>query len=239
MRILLSISALLLTVFLVQTGIGSMGPLAALSAISYGFSAFEIGLIGASHFVGFIAGCFLAPYLLFRVSHSRAFSFMAGLAVISVLLHPIFDYPIAWMILRIFIGFSVAGSYTAIESWLNSKLTNHNRSRFFSIYKMIDLAGGLISQALIISLMPGHYISFSIIAIIICLSFLPLALTTSVPPDIEIPDRIRPLLAFTISPLAATGAIIVGATSAAVRMVGPIFASFCLLNGNFLELLRG
>ena len=223
MRILLSISALLMTVFLVQTGIGSMGPLAALSAISYGFTPFEIGLIGAAHFFGFIGGCFLTPFLLFRVSHSRAFSAMAGLAVISVLLHPILDHAIAWMVLRIFIGFSVAGSYTAIESWLNSKLTNRNRSRFFSIYKMIDLAGALLSQALIISLMPGHYISFSIIAIVICLSFLPLALTTSVPPDIEVPTRIRPFLALNISPLAAIGAVIVGATSAAVRMVGPVF----------------
>lgn len=223
MRTLLSISALLVTVFLVQTGIGSMGPVAALSAIAYGFSPFEIGLIGAAHFVGFIAGCFLTPYLLFRVSHSRAFSAMAGLAVISVLLHPILNHALAWMILRVFIGFSVAGSYTAIESWLNSKLTQTNRSRFFSVYKLVDMAGGLLSQALIISLIPGTYLSFSIIAIVICLSFLPLALTKSVPPDIEVPTRFRPILAMEISPLAAVGAVIVGATSAAVRMVGPVF----------------
>ena len=50
-----------------------------------------------------------------------------------------------------------------------------------------------------------------------------MALTKSVPPDIEVPTRFRPTLAIQISPLAAVGAVIVGATSAAVRMVGPVF----------------
>ena len=58
MTTLLSISALLITVMLMQMGTGALGPLDTLSAIELGFSNIQIGIIGAAHFTGFIIGCF-------------------------------------------------------------------------------------------------------------------------------------------------------------------------------------
>ena len=58
MTTLLSISALLFTVMLMQMGTGDLGPLDTLSAIELGFSNIQIGIIGAAHFTGFIIGCF-------------------------------------------------------------------------------------------------------------------------------------------------------------------------------------
>lgn len=224
MRILLSLSALLVSVFFVQLGTGTLGPLDALSGITIGFSRTQIGLIGSAHFVGFIIGCFLSPLLVRRVGHARTFIFVAGMSIIGVLLHPLWQNVYFWMILRLFSGIAVAGSATVIESWLNAKLTNENRSRYFSYYRLFDMSGALVAQALIATLPPAQSWSYSVVAIFVCLSFLPLALTQSVQPTLPDHHRWRPLLAITISPMAVVAVLVVGATGAALRMIGPLFA---------------
>ena len=92
MTTLLSISALLITVLLMQMGTGALGPLDTISGIQLGFTTIEIGIIGAAHFTGFIIGCFGAPALVRRVGHARAYIVTVALSVIAILLHPIFLY---------------------------------------------------------------------------------------------------------------------------------------------------
>ena len=139
MTTLLSISALLITVLLMQMGTGALGPLDTLSGIELGFTTVEIGIIGAAHFTGFIIGCFGAPALVRRVGHARAYIVTVALSVIAILLHPIFPVFWAWCLFRVFAGLAIATSLTAIESWLNAKLTNKNRGRFFSLYRMMAI----------------------------------------------------------------------------------------------------
>lgn len=236
MRILISISALLLAVFLVQVSTGTLGPLDALSGLEIGFSRTQIGLIGSSHFVGFILGCFLSPLLVRRVGHARTFSFVTGLSIIGVLLHPLWENLFFWMVLRIFSGMAVAGASTVIESWLNAKLNNNNRSRYFSLYRVFDMSGALVAQALIATLPPAEAWAYSIVAIFLCLSFFPLALTKSVQPALPEHIKWRPFLAVQISPIAVAGVLVVGATGAAIRMVGPLFAYDSNLNATQIAL---
>ena len=96
MTTLLSISALLITVMLMQMGTGALGPLDTLSAIELRFSNIQIGIIGAAHFTGFIIGCFGAPALVRRVGHARAYIVTVALSITAVLLHPIFPTFWAW-----------------------------------------------------------------------------------------------------------------------------------------------
>ena len=224
MNSLLAISALLFTIFLMRAGSGALGPLDALSAIEMGFTSAQIGAVGGAHFIGFIIGCIISPPLVKRVGHARAYGVVASLAIMAVILHPVLPYFWAWCMLRIFNGIAIAGSFTAIESWLNAKLNNKNRVRYFSFYRTIDMVGGLIAQTMIIVLVPAHFISYTVIAVLICLSLLPLGLTQSVQPQMPEQERFRPVFAFQISPLAVIGVIVVGATSSVVRMIGPLFA---------------
>ena len=224
MTTLLSISALLMTVLLMQMGTGALGPLDTLSAIELGFTTTEIGVIGAAHFTGFIIGCFGAPALVRRVGHARAYIVTVALSVIAMLLHPIFPVFWAWCLFRVFTGLAIATSFTAIESWLNAKLTNKNRGRFFSLYRMMDMAGALVAQSLIAILIPVEHLSYMVLAIILCVSLLPLGLTKSVQPELPETGRLDPLFAIRISPLAVIGVLIVGATGSVIRMIGPLFA---------------
>lgn len=223
MRLIISLSALLLSVVFVQIGSGSLGPLDALSGITLGFSSTQIGYLGSAHFIGFFVGCVLSPYLVVQAGHARAFAVMAGVSTIAILLHPVNESVWFWCILRIFGGFAVAGAYTVIESWLQSKLTNKNRGTVFSIYRMVDMSGTLLSQLVIAGLAPAHYVSYNLVAMVACLSLIPISLTQATPPALPKAQKFRPLFAYTISPLAAIGIVVVGLTTSSFRMVAPVY----------------
>ena len=224
MMMLISFSALFLSVILIQIGSGSLGPLDALAGSGLGFTTSEIGLLGSAHFLGLLIGCLVNPYIIRRAGHARAFAVMASLSAISALLHPLVPTLYAWCLMRILTGFAIAGAYTVIESWLQAKLTNSTRGRVFSFYRVSDMLGTLLAQGLIAVLDPASYVAYNIVTIICCLSLLPLALTKSVPP--LLPERMpfRPHFAWQLSPLASIGVITAGLTNSSFRMVGPVYA---------------
>jgi len=224
MQILLSISALLVTIMLMQVGTTALGPLDVLSAVTLQFSNIQIGLMGASHFVGFLLGCLISPALIRRVGHARSYGVVVAASIVAVLLHPVIPHFMAWCVLRVVNGIAVASAYTAIESWLNAKLDRSNRAKFFSVYRVVDMTGGILAQSLIIFLEPAIYLSYSILAIFLTMSLLPLGLTRSVQPELPENQIFSPAFAFTVSPLAVMGVLIVGATGSAIRMIGPLFA---------------
>jgi len=224
MQILLSISALLVTIMLMQVGTTALAPLDVLSAVSLEFSTIQIGVMGASHFFGFLIGCLISPSLIRRVGHARSYGVVVAASIVAVLLHPVFPEFMVWCCLRAINGMAVASAYTAIESWLNAKLDQSNRAKFFSVYRIVDMSGALVAQSLIIFLEPAVYLSYTILAIFLSMSLLPLGLTRSVQPELPENQFFSPIFAFAVSPLAATGVLIVGATGSAVRMIGPLFA---------------
>jgi MFS family permease len=81
-----------------------------------------------------------------------------------------------------------------------------------------------MAQAMISFLIPTYFLSYSLLAILICLSLMPLGLTKTVQPAMPETQKIDVLFAFRISPLAALGVLVVGATGSALRMIGPLFA---------------
>jgi len=226
MKILLSLIALLASVLFVQLGSGSLGPLDALSGEILNFSSIEIGLIGSAHFLGFMIGCYLTPLLISRVGHSRTFASLASLGAISALAHMIFPEALWWIILRILSGMSVAGTYTVIEIWIQPKLNNQNRGKITGVYRLVDISGTLMAQAMIALLEPATFIAYNIIAVMCCLSILPLSLTTSLPPNIPHKIRLKPIMVFQFSPLAAYGVLVAGLSNSIFRTMGALYASY-------------
>lgn len=223
MRLILSFTALLLSVALLQLGVGGIAPLDALSGVMLGFTTTQIGLLGSAHFVGFFLGCWWAPRLMGGVGHSRAFAAFIAVGTIGTLAHMIVIEPYAWAIMRILTGFCVAGAYTIIESWLQAKVTNDTRGRAMGIYRVVDILGSLGAQLMIGVLEPAAYVSYNILAIFCCAALLPLALTRVPEPETPEAPRLRPGLAWERSPLGSAGVIVSGVTTAAFRMVGPVY----------------
>ena len=224
MRLLISFAALFLSVVLLQLGLGGVAPLDALSGVELGFTAGEIGLLGSAHFFGFFIGCWWAPRLMGQVGHSRAFAALTAAGTIGILAHMLVIHPLAWAILRMASGLAVAGCYTIIEAWLQAKLTNDTRGRAMGVYRVVDIVGSLGAQLLIGVLTPASYVSYNLLALLCCAALFPLVLTRAEAPRVGAAPRLRPMLAWERSPLAAAGVVVSGITGAAFRMVGPLYA---------------
>lgn len=223
MRLLISFAALFLSVLLLQLSSGGVGPLDALSGLALNFTRQEIGLLGSAHFLGFFIGCWWAPRLMGSVGHSRAFAAFTAAGAIGLLAHMLILDAYAWAVMRIASGLCVAGCYTVIEAWLQAKVTNETRGRTMGVYRIIDMTGSLAAQMVIGVLEPATYVSYNILAIVCCAALLPLTLTTVKQPQTPAAPRLRPALAYTRSPLAAAGVIVAALSSAAFRMVGPLY----------------
>ena len=220
---MISFAALFLSVVLLQLGSGGLAPLDALSGVELGFTRAQIGLLGSAHFIGFFVGCWWAPRLMGNVGHSRAFAAFTATGTIGILAHMLFIDAYAWMAMRVLSGMCIAGSYTVVESWLQAKVTNETRGRAMGTYRVVDIIGSLAAQLMISVLSPAAYVSYNILALVCCAALIPIVLTRVKQPDIPNAPRLRPGMAWRKSPLAAAGVISAGLTTAAFRMVGPVY----------------
>ncbi|MBT8411195.1 MAG: MFS transporter [Octadecabacter sp.] len=224
MRMMISFAALLLSVLLLQLSSGGVGPLDALTGLDQGFSRAEVGFLGSAHFLGFFVGCWWAPRLMGDVGHSRAFAVFTAMGAIGMAGHILIVDPYAWSALRIASGICVAGCYTVVESWLQAKVTNESRGRTMGMYRVVDMGGSLVAQLLIGSLASMEtYVAYTLLTILCCASLLPLALTRTPQPETPDAPRLRPALAWAMSPLAVTGVLVSALSGASFRMVGPIY----------------
>ena len=223
MRLIISFSALFLSILLLQLSSGGVSPLDALSGLALGFSTAQIGVLGSSHFVGFFIGCWWAPRLMGNVGHSRAFAAFAAAGAIGLMAHMLVINPTAWALMRIATGLSVAGCYTIIEAWIQVKVTNETRGRAMGVYRVVDMSGSLMAQLLIGVLEPANYVSYNFLAILCCAALLPLTLTRVQQPETPAAPRLRPGLPLHRSPLAVAGVLVAALSSASFRMVGPVY----------------
>ena len=223
MRLLISFAALFLSITFLQLSSGAIGPLDALSGMQIGFSQAQIGLLGSAHFLGFFIGCWWSPRLMGSVGHSRAFAVFAACGAIGAIAHPMLIDPIAWALMRIMTGLCVAGCYTIVEAWMQAKLTNATRGRVMGTYRVVDIGASSVAQLMIGVLDPASYISYNLLAILCCACIFPLTLTQSTQPQTPTAPRLHPIKTAILSPLGAAGVMIAGTTSAAFRMVSPIY----------------
>lgn len=80
----------------------------------------------------------------------------------------------------------------------------------FSIYRLVDMSGQVIANAMIAMLVPASYVSYNIIAIVMSLAILPLAVTQSKEPELPARVSYQPLFAISVSPLAALSVVVLG-----------------------------
>ena len=136
------------TAFLLAAS-GLHGLLLPLRGQAEGFSTAALGLMGTAWAAGFVAGCYLAPHLVRRAGHVRAFGTFAACAAIIALGTGLVIDEIVWIALRACTGFVMAGAFMVIESWLNEKATNENRGTVFGMYMMVTYASIMGGQMIV------------------------------------------------------------------------------------------
>src|SRR5690606_15602973 len=111
-----------------------------------GFSLVALGLIGTGWSVGFVAGSIMVPRMVQRVGHIRAYSVMAAIGTITILLNLLWIQDVGWITLRALSGFCFAGAAMIVESWLNEVADNRSRGTVFSVYTTINMGASTIGQ---------------------------------------------------------------------------------------------
>lgn len=220
-----SVGALLISAAILLAGGGLLSTLIAVRANEAGFPLPAIGLMTSVYYAGFIAGCIYAPRLVKRVGHVRVFAALSAPTAAGALTHALLINIPVWVLLRGVIGFSFAGLYVLIESWINEAAPNEQRGQVLSIYRMVDLAAVTAGQFMLSIPDPQGFVLFAIVAICICLAIFPISLSTAKAPQALTQTSLNLKKLIRVSPLASTGCLAVGLVSGAFWGVGPIFVT--------------
>jgi MFS family permease len=215
---------LLLTAGILIGGNGLQGTFIALRASQEGFSTSVIGFVGAGYSIGFAIGCIYVTRILRAIGHIRTFSAMAAIASASAIAMVLLIDPLVWFAMRLVAGICFASLFATVESWLNASVTNANRARTLSVYRVVDLGSVTAAQYLIPGIGIGGFELFAIVAMALSLSLVPISLADRSSPTVPEAIRFDVRKLWNISPLATVGCIVVGLTNAAFRNLGPIYA---------------
>lgn len=212
------------TAFLLAAS-GLHGLLLPLRGQMEGFSTTSLGLIGTAWAAGFVLGCYFAPRIVRRAGHVRAFGTFAACAAIIALLTGLVINEAAWIILRAFTGFVMAGAFMVIESWLNEKSTNENRGTVFGLYMMVTYASIMGGQMIVAAGDVGSASLFMITGIFFCLSLIPTAVSTASHPQPlhDVSLDLKGLYAN--SPVAAFACLLVGVANGAWGTLGAVYGA--------------
>ena len=172
------IAALLASVFLLVSGNALVSVVAPIRGSLDGFGDLTIGLLGSAYFVGMLAGTFFTPRMVREVGHIRAFAAFVAIGAVSVDMMAIKETPLAWLGARATVGFTLAGIYAVIESWINGAASNSNRGSLYAVYQIVNFAASAVGQLLLRGLDPHAYAPFAVSSALFALAVVPLAMTS-------------------------------------------------------------
>lgn len=212
------------TAFLLAAS-GLHGLLLPLRGQMEGFSTTSLGLIGTAWAAGFVLGCYFAPRIVRRAGHVRAFGTFAACGAIIALLTGLVINEAAWITLRAFTGFVMAGAFMVIESWLNEKSTNENRGTVFGLYMMVTYASIMGGQMIVAAGDVGSASLFMITGIFFCLSLIPTAVSTASHPQPLQDVSLDLKRLYANSPVSALACLLVGVANGAWGTLGAVYGA--------------
>lgn len=224
-RNILPVLSLLIGTLFLFLGNGLQGLLLPVRGTHEGYSNEVLGLLGTTWAGGFVLGCFVAPQLVRRIGHVRAFSGFGAIICLNVLVTGMFVHDGAWLTLRAVTGFCTAGTSMIIESWLNERATNESRGAIFSLYISITLMGVVGGQLLVGVADVTTPFLFMVCGILYCLAILPTTLSTAASPQplkrvsLDLPALYRN------SPVSFVGILMIGIANGAYGTLVAVFAS--------------
>jgi MFS family permease len=229
--------ALLLGTLFLFLGNGLHGLLLPVRGAAEGYSNEVLGLLGTTWAAGFVLGCFVAPKLVMRVGHVRAFSTFVSLISVNALLTGIVVDATWWVALRVITGFCTAGTSMIIESWLNERATNESRGMIFSFYISITLIGVVGGQMLVGVFDPATTILFMVCGIVYGFAVLPTLMSTAATPQPLRSIKLDLPLLYRNSPVSFIGILMIGIANGAYGTLGAVFGARTGLDASTIALL--
>lgn len=224
-NVVFSLAALFLSLALLIGGSAMLGTLVSLRLELEGFAETSIGLILAFYSVGFVMGATWGSAVIRSVGHIRAFSTYAAIACAITLLHPLLLSEYAWAVMRLVMGFCLAGLMTVTESWINDRATNESRGKLLGLYTINFYLASALGQLFVGASDPTKAVAFSVVAILIVLSLVPLSLTRGLVPAAPSQTAVLSVRALAgNAPAGVTGVLVAGIAIGAFISLAPLYA---------------
>lgn len=220
---LFGVSALLSGTAFLFLGSGLYNTLLAIRATSEGFSPSIVGAVMGAYYLGFLIGCLYCPKLIHGVGHIRTYAALTAVASAATLAHVLLVEPVLWGVLRVVVGFCLAGLYMTIESWLNAKASSDSRGRIFAIYMMVNLGALGFGQLLLLTADSKSFALFAATSMLISLAAVPISLASMTPPSFGVSKRMKIGVLWRISPLALIACAGIGLAQGAFWSLTPVF----------------
>ena len=220
---ILAVSALLSGTAFLFLGSGLYNTLIAIRAAGEGFAPSVVGAVMGAYYLGFLVGCLYCPRLIYGVGHIRTYAALTAIASAATLAHMLQVDPITWGVLRMIVGFCLAGLYMTIESWLNGKASSDPRGRIFAIYMMVNLGALGFGQLLLLTTDSKSFALFAATSMLISLAAVPISLASISPPEFGVSKPIRLGALWRLSPLALIACGGIGVAQGAFWALTPVF----------------
>lgn len=229
--------ALFLGMFMLMIGNGLQGTLLGVRGNLEGFTTFQMSLVMSAYFLGFLFASRMAPEMIRRVGHVRVFAALASSISAVLIMYPALTEVWAWIAGRAVIGFCFCGVYIVAESWLNDASTNETRGKSLSLYLVVQMAGIVLAQYILVLGDISGFILFIIPSILVSLSFAPILLSVRPVPAFETtkPMNLRNL--YRTSPLSCVGLFLLGGIFAAQFGMTAVYGSLAGLTVGQISLL--
>lgn len=216
LRVLGTTWALLLGIFMLMIGNGMQGSLLGIRGEMEGFTTLEISIVMSAYFVGFLFASKIAPRMIQRVGHVRVFAALGSTISAVLILYPALTEPWAWTLGRVVIGFCFCGVYITAESWLNAASDNETRGQALSLYMIVQMAGIVLAQYIVVLGDIGGFILFIVPSILVSMAFAPILLSASSHSPVFEHTKALPITRLiAASPLACAGMFLLGGVFAA------------------------
>lgn len=192
-----------------------------------------IGLINTSFFLGASFGCVFANGFLSKIGHIRTFAFFGALIVFASLAHTFLGVWF-WVFLRFFMGFAYYSMLTVIESWLNEQSASSQRAQTLSIYMLVFYSAYLLGVFLLRLELSSTHI-FTLGAMFIVLSMMPILFTKIQAPQIIEQKTARFPKVFKVVPLALFGSFVSGIFTGGFLSMASVFVLSLGFSADFVS----
>ena len=216
---------LMLGMLLLMLGNGLQGTLLGVRGALENIDSATMGYVMSAYFVGFLGGSKAAPWMVRRVGHIRVFAALGSLVSAAFILYAAVVHPLAWLLLRLLVGFCFSGIYVVAESWLNHSTSNETRGQSLSLYLIVQMLGIVLGQLLLNVADPGGYNLFVLITVLVSVSFAPILLSVSKAPVHETSRAMSISELIEASPLSCFGSLLLGGVFATLFGMAPIYAT--------------
>ncbi|HKK13320.1 MAG TPA: MFS transporter [Gammaproteobacteria bacterium] len=236
-RILQRTASIFLGVAALGAGYGLMMTLVSVRLARGALTNGAIGAVTSVFFLGGIAGVWYSRWVIERVGHIRSFAAFAALLACVTVTHTLTANPWAWALLRGLAGFFFYALLLVAESWLNEETPPAARGRILAGYMIVYFLSQVAGQLLLNVADTGSRALFTLSAMLIVISLVPVSLVRSAQPRAIEARRLRFAELVRISPLAVTGCFVGGFLMSAYYAMAPVFGQRIGLSDSQISLM--